>query len=328
MARPAVSIITPAYNAEAYLADTIRSAQAQTFRDFEMLIVDDGSTDGTAWIARQFALGDDRIRVISQANAGISGARNTALARAEAPIFVLLDSDDVWFPNYLEEQVCVLTSAPSAGVVSANALNLGGSFDGMPLRRLPSEVHPISLRELIEVEESVCIMSMIRREVYERIGGFDTTLPSSEDYDFWLRTLIAGFEILFNGKPLGWYRRRAQSVSADNSRMFGSISDVLRKTRAAVPAGSAEMAAIDRQLERFERAAIANAAKLALYRGDFSAASEGFAELANRGASLRLTLAALAARRAPSLLLFAHRAASALRVRRRHLAGARAFRLG
>src|SRR5437879_1424517 len=127
MKRPAVSIITPAYNAEPYLAETVRSVLAQTFGDFEMIIVDDGSTDGTAAVAQRFAEGDSRIRVVRQRNAGISGARNTAMAQAKAPIFALLDSDDIWFPNYLDEQLRLLSESPGVGVASANAVNLGGS---------------------------------------------------------------------------------------------------------------------------------------------------------------------------------------------------------
>src|SRR5204863_9090146 len=138
----------------------IRSVLAQTFRDFEMLIVDDGSTDGTAVLAQQFADLDPRIRLFRQANSGISSARNTAIAQASAPVFALLDSDDMWMPTYLEEQLRVLEASPNAGVVSANALNLGGILDGTPLRRVPPGIHRISCRSLIEVENSVCIMSI------------------------------------------------------------------------------------------------------------------------------------------------------------------------
>lgn len=313
MSGATVSIITPAYNSEAFLAESIRSVQAQTFDDFEMLIVDDGSIDGTAAIARQFGKHDARIRLLRQPNMGISFARNAALARASAPVFALLDSDDVWKPTYLEEQLRVLDASPSAGVVSANAVNLGGIFDGQLLRQVAPRVHRISLRSLIEEEASVCIMSIVRREVYERIGGFDPALKSSEDYDFWLRASIAGFDILFNGVPLGLYRRRAQSVSADDARMLESITTVLRKTKAALPAASCEAAVIERQLERFELLRVANAAKLALHRREFAAAADGLAKLANERPSVRLRLAALAARHAPALLLLAHRAACALR---------------
>jgi glycosyltransferase involved in cell wall biosynthesis len=326
MARPAVSIVTPAYNAETDIADTIRSVVAQTVDDFEMLIVDDGSTDRTAAIAQQFADRDPRIRLIRQRNGGISAARNTALARAHGPVFALLDSDDLWMPTYLEAQLRALADHPQAGVVSANALNLGGMFDGLPLRRVPDGVHRIPLQTLIEVENSVCIMSIFRREVFERIGGFDTSLRSSEDYDFWLRAAAAGFDVLFNSTPLGFYRRRPQSVSADDSRMFASITTVLRKTRQALADGSPEAAAIDSQLEQFKWRSVAHSAKLALYRGEFAAAADGFAKLADHGSSMRLRLAALAARHAPNLLLLAHRAVAALKMRRRPAPDARLAR--
>ena len=316
MSRPAVSIVTPAYNSASYLADTIRSVLAQTVTDFEMLIVDDGSTDTTADVAQQFAAADSRIRLLRQTNGGISSARNAAIARAQAPVFALIDSDDMWMPTYLEEQLRVLAESPKAGVVSANAFNLGGSFDGMLLRRVPPGVQRVSLQSLIEVEDSVCIMSIFRREVVERIGVFDTTLPSSEDYDFWLRAAVAGFDVLFNGTPLGFYRRRAESVSADDSRMLASITTVLGKTRQSLPAASPEAAAVDRQLDRFKWASVANSAKLALYRGEVGPAADGFAKLADHGSSLHLRLAAVAARHAPSLLRLAHRTMAAVKSRR------------
>src|SRR5262249_57457236 len=105
MRRPAVSIITPAYNAEPFLADTIRSVLAQTMRDFEMLIVDDGSTDGTAALARHFADRDTRVHLFRQTNGGISAARNAAIAPAAAPVPALLATDVVWLPAYRARQL-------------------------------------------------------------------------------------------------------------------------------------------------------------------------------------------------------------------------------
>jgi hypothetical protein len=288
-----------------------------------MVIVDDGSTDNTAEIATTFARRDNRIRLIRQTHGGVSNARNTGVAGSTAPVLALLDSDDLWFPTYLERQLRILHSGPKADVVSANALNLGGPFDGMPLRRVLPGVHPVTLRSLIEVEDSVCILSIFRRDVCDRIGPFDTMLTSSEDYDFWLRAALAGFVIVFNSFPLGLYRRHRQSASADYGRMLSSIVKVLRKTKRVLPAGmTAEADAIDRQLERFEWAAVARAAKLALYRSEFGAAAAGFAKLADREGTLRLRVAALAARYAPSLLLFAHKTVTSVRERRRVLQAA------
>ena len=96
---PVVSVITPAYNAERYIEHTLESALRQTFREFELLVVDDGSTDGTAAIAQRYAEKDARFRVLRQTNRGIAAARNLAMRRARGRYLALLDSDDLWFPT-------------------------------------------------------------------------------------------------------------------------------------------------------------------------------------------------------------------------------------
>src|SRR5580765_6053764 len=113
-AAPLVSIITPAYNAERLLADTIQSALAQTFTDFELLIADDGSTDRTVAVARRWAELDSRVKVLTGPNGGTSSARNRALHQARGSYFALLDSDDLWQPGYLEGQLAVFRDHPEA----------------------------------------------------------------------------------------------------------------------------------------------------------------------------------------------------------------------
>src|SRR4051812_39209032 len=105
---PVVSIIMPAYNVAPYIGDAIRSALAQTYTDFELIVVDDGSKDDTAALAREFARTDRRVRLVQQANRGLAGARNTALRAATGEFFALLDSDDIWEPSFLAEQLAVL----------------------------------------------------------------------------------------------------------------------------------------------------------------------------------------------------------------------------
>src|SRR6476620_2025348 len=105
---PTVSVITPAFNAGRYLEHTLESAIRQTFTDFEVLVVNDGSTDQTRQIADRYAAKDPRVRVIHQNNGGIAAARNAALAVARGRYCALLDSDDLWFPSYLEEQLNIL----------------------------------------------------------------------------------------------------------------------------------------------------------------------------------------------------------------------------
>src|SRR5260221_12096291 len=132
LSRPLVSIITPAYHAEPYLLETVESVFDQTMGDFELLIVDDGSSDGTLSLATELARRDDRIRVTSGPNRGPAAARNDAMRRARGRFFALLDSDDRWFPDYLSAQLRILDGSDAA-IVTANAINSGGPFNGQSL---------------------------------------------------------------------------------------------------------------------------------------------------------------------------------------------------
>src|SRR4051812_8129426 len=162
---PTVTIIMPAYNAERYLAQTLESVLRQTFVDFEVIVVDDGSADRTAEVAQQFVQRDARVRLIRQPNQRVSVARNTAMAAARGRFFALLDSDDLWQPEYLAEQLRVLNEHPDADIISANAVNLGGPLDGSLWKTERPGIHPIYLLTMIHVEGSVSIFSVFRRRV-------------------------------------------------------------------------------------------------------------------------------------------------------------------
>src|SRR5215203_4763031 len=135
---PTVSVIMPAYNVERYLSEAIDSVLAQTYSDFELVIVDDGSTDGSRAVAEGYrAAHPDRIVVVSQENRGLAGARNTALRVASGRVFALLDSDDGWAPTFLEAQMRWLDAHPDVAIVSGNGFNRGGMEDGLPTRPVP-----------------------------------------------------------------------------------------------------------------------------------------------------------------------------------------------
>src|SRR5262245_60474543 len=178
--------------------DAVRSATGDTYPHFELLIADDGSTDSTPDIARAWACADSRIRVLQQNNRGCSAARNLAMAHARGRYFALLDSDDVWHPEFLASQLALFDRHPDVSIITGNGYFLGGPFDGRPLYPLTPIHQTLSLLDIIRTEDSVCIMSVFRREVYDRIGGFDETLTHNEDYDFWIRAAHAGFGFLTN----------------------------------------------------------------------------------------------------------------------------------
>jgi len=303
---PTVSVITPAYNVAPYLPDAIESVLGQTFGDLELIIVDDGSPDSTFDIAAGYARRDRRVRVLRQNNGGISTARNHAMRVAGGSFFAILDSDDMWSPSYLERQLAILSNDPACDIVTGNARFLGSALDGQPARPTPDRRGEPTLERMLEDETSVFIMSVFRRRVYEAIGGFDESMRTNEDYDYWIRAAIAGFRFCRNDEPLGRYRRRDDSLSAGEIRMLHGIIRVLRKTRPALAHRPAELAIADSQLLRFENELLAAEARAAIEEHDFRAAGERLAALHRRRGGLAIRAAAMMARWTPGVLSMAY----------------------
>ncbi len=299
---PAVSIIMPAYNVAPYIGDAVRSALGQTFTDFELIVVDDGSKDGTADIVKELAQEDRRIRLVQQPNRGLAGARNTALRAAHGELFALLDSDDLWEPGFLEAQIAILEARPDIDIVTGNGWYLGGSKNGELARPCPDPRPDPELDSIIGDEWSVFIMSVFRRRVYTGIGPFDEAMRSNEDYDFWLRAAIGGFTFKRNDRPLGHYRVRTDSLSASNVRMLRGILHVYTKLRPEILGRTREMAILQGQITRFEAELLAAEARLAIEIADFEAAQEYLGALHARRGGASLRLAHLLSRWAPSML--------------------------
>jgi glycosyltransferase involved in cell wall biosynthesis len=299
---PAVSVIMPAFNVAPYVGDAIRSALAQTYTDFELIVVDDGSKDQTADVVRQLAREDRRINLVQQPNRGLAGARNTALRAARGAFFALLDSDDLWEPDFLEEQMAILGAHPGVDIVTSNGWCLGGVRHGQLARPFPDPRPEPDLASIIGDEWSVFIMSVFRRSVYTTIGAFDENMRSNEDYDFWLRAAVAGFTFCRNDRPLGHYRVRTDSLSASDVRMLRGILYVYTKLRPAIAGRPREMSILDRQIRRFEAEWIAAEARLAIEIADFEAAREHLGALHARRGGAALGLARLLARWAPRTL--------------------------
>jgi len=217
--RPRFSVTIPAYNAQATLARTVASVRAQTFRDWELVIVDDGSTDDTLAVARQLAGDDDRIRVVSQENRGSGGAYNTAVREARAALLVMLSADDRLLPGHLAAFDAGIRHAPDASVFTSS-----GWYeyeDGRRERATPEArwVDPsgCSLEELL----AACfygVGAVYRREVFDVVGGFREGIYA-EDYLFWLLALAHGFKHRHIDRPLSVHRRARQQKSANTLRM-------------------------------------------------------------------------------------------------------------
>jgi glycosyltransferase involved in cell wall biosynthesis len=304
---PTVSVIMPAFNAERYLHTAVESVLRQSLPDLELLIVDDGSSDRTVEIARDYAARDPRVRVLLQPHAGPGPARNTGFAAAAGRLFAFLDSDDEWDSTFLEEQVAILDKRPDVDVLVGNARSRGGSQDGMPSRPMRGDGRPITLAEILADENSLFIMAVFRREVVDAVGGFDRDLLTNEEYEMWIRAALAGFTFTRHTKPLGWYAHRPDSLSSNDTRMLSGILRVFAKTRPLLAVGSPERAILDRQVARFEVELAAAAARGSLARGDCQKAAEHMATLAARRGGWLLGTAARLLACAPSVAIAAYR---------------------
>jgi glycosyltransferase involved in cell wall biosynthesis len=299
---PTVSVIMPAYNVAPYIGEAIASVCAQTFRDFEVLVVDDGSTDDTFEIASQWAGRDTRVRVLRKENGGISTARNHALRHAAGAFLAILDSDDVWEPDYLASQIEVLERRPDVDLVTGNARYLGSRLDGQIVRPCPDPRPEPDLTQILTDETAIFIMTVFRRRVYEAVGEFDEAFRTNEDYDYWLRAALAGFRFARNDRPLAWYRRRDDSLSASEVRMLQGVLRVNRRRRNLLADRPAELALLDRQTAHYESELIVAEARAALAIGDPAAIQESLAALRNLRGGPLLGAACLVARWTPGLL--------------------------
>lgn len=197
---PAISVVIPARNAARYLAAALESLAAQTFVDFEIVAVDNGSTDRTAEILHRWAEREPRLRLLSVARPGLAAALNHGIEAARAPLIARLDADDIALPERLMRQALVFAEQPELGL-------LGSAVDLIDRRgrKIGERHHPLSDGELrrFQRDGSGFVQStvMFRRDAYDRAGGYRRGLNCAEDYDLWLRmsevTVIANLpEIL------------------------------------------------------------------------------------------------------------------------------------
>lgn len=209
-----VSVIIPAYNVAPYIREAIASALSQTLTDFELVVVDDGSTDRTAEIVR--AVDDPRIRLVQQTNQGSGAARNRGLAETTAPYVSFLDGDDLWLPGKLEAQAEWLDRHPETDLVfgRSQVIHEDGTVAGRALFGRPG---PASVENML-VEDVIGNGScqMLRRQAIEQAGHFDTTLQASVDGDLWLRVALLRKNNVFGLDQLvTLYRRRAGQISGN-----------------------------------------------------------------------------------------------------------------
>ncbi len=231
---PLVSVVIPAYNAALYIPATLDSVLAQTFRQYEIIVVNDGSPD-TPELQRVLRPYAASIRYIEQENGGPSSARNTAIRAARGKYLAFLDSDDIWLPTHLANQVAILQSDPAIGLVYANGVQIeddrptGVAFDRTP------QSQPVNFDSLLRETSTVNTSSaVVSRKAVLEAGLFDEQFKRCEDFDLWLRLASAGVGITFT-RQIQIGHRLANGLAASGELMKQALIAVYQKTLSTQP---------------------------------------------------------------------------------------------
>ena len=226
MQRPEIDVVIPVYNGARFLGAAIESVLAQTLAPRRLIVVDDGSRDESAAIARSYAGGATEVLVVQKANGGLSSARNAGLARCRSELVALLDADDVWVPQKLARQAARFAESELAelGVIfcAYDDIDEQGEplpdFGSMPLTRgLRGRIKRRLYRGNLVSGSGSAVL--VKRACFERVGGFDESLPSCEDWEMWLR-LAEHYTFDYVDAVLVHLRRHGGSMQAQRERQM------------------------------------------------------------------------------------------------------------
>ena len=201
---PKFSVIIAVYNGERYLRDAIDSVIGQTYDNYEIVVVDDGSTDGTRSILQSYGT---KIKWFSQDNAGVAAARNRALQIAIGEYIALLDQDDLWLPRKLEFQARLLNNHPRVALTWAGAVRFKKEPPSNPMN--PPSYHKERIqytpRDLLVFDKIAALTAVFKREIALRVGAFDPKTPGTDDWDLWIR-IASRYPIKYLPKTMALYR--------------------------------------------------------------------------------------------------------------------------
>lgn len=257
-ARLTISAVMPVYNGEEFVAESIRSVLSQTRPPDEFIVVDDGSTDGTADVLAEFG---DEIRVVRQANQGVWGAMNTCFREARCDYVAKCDGDDLWAPEKLARQALAVEADPEIDVTFAEA-RVFGKYEGrwgMPEgEEAAGVIGRRRLGEIIFADNPICpSTTFVRRRLFHQVGGFRDT--RCEDYDFWTRALELGACFHYDPATLVHYRRHDSNVTTNMLAVHESNLMVRMRNRHLVSPRqarkriAADLFSVGRDLSQIER---------------------------------------------------------------------------
>jgi glycosyltransferase involved in cell wall biosynthesis len=295
--KPQVSVILPAYNTAGLIAACLDSVFSQTYQDFEVIVVNDGSPD-TVDLERVLQPYKDRIVYIVQQNKRAAGARNTAIRQARCEFLAFLDSDDRWLPDHLASQMKLFSEDPALDMVYCNGLRIGDQRNFM--KACPSH-GPATFVALITERCQICVSTVVaRKSAIVKAGLFDETLLRCDDYEMWVRAAFYGAKVgytrnvqaLLNGGRRG-------SLSQSSSKMAEGYLTILDKIIRTFPLNDSDRALVEKRKREIRTLYLVEEGKFQLHQRKFDKAKELFSEANQHSRRLKLELVLLGLRISP-----------------------------
>ncbi len=300
---PKVSIITPAYNISEFVAETLNSVFAQTFQDYEIIIINDGSPD-TAEFERVLEFFFDKIVYLKQENAGAGAARNVGIENARGEVLAFLDGDDVWLPEFLESQIEFLENN-DYDLVYADAMQFGGSaYDDKTFMETAPSAGVADFDCLLDLRCNIITSgTLARKRNVVQVGMFERERVSAHDFVLWLKMARGGTRIGYQRKVLLKYRVRRESLSGDSiDRVIREI-DVYQRIGKMFQLNENQQTVVEKHLGRLEADLEIERGKSFLLQEKFDAAINSFAKANEHRRSNRLRIIIGILQIAPRLLL-------------------------
>ena len=253
---PAVSVVIPCYHQAEYLAGAVESVVAQTFRDWEIVIVDDGSTDATAAVATDLIARHrpHRMRLVRQANQGLPGARNSGIAASLGRYILPLDADDMLMPQMLEKTAGLLDSDPATAIAYTDYLLFGSAAGYVTTRTWTMDE--------LSFGNPLGNSSLFRREVWLAVGGYNTNMRGGyEDWDFWIAAAERGFRARKIAEPLFRYRIKPSSMIVDALSIDGRLRRQIARNHPGLNTGTRTLQNLKRRVREGLRGRVNNSTR-------------------------------------------------------------------
>jgi len=297
---PKISVIIPAYNTAALIADCLRSVLAQTYTDFETIVVNDGSPD-TPELELAMAPYLNRIVYIRQENKRAAGARNTAIRRARGEFLAFLDSDDIWFPEHLASQMKLLEDDPALDMAYSDCLVDDPQCPWKFMDICPSHGEPTFVALIAERCQIPISTVVVRKSAIVKAGLFDESLARCDDYDMWLRTAFHGARIGYTrGLQVRASGTRPGSLSQLRARMLEAYWMILEKTARTLSVSQSQAELLIKRAQQIRAIYLLEEGKQQLRNREFTKAKELLTEANQQLRRTRVSLAVLGLDIAPA----------------------------